>query len=104
MATAVLTGTFGVLAAAIALVLAIPLIRSSGRLVVVSGLFTGFGGLWLTLMAAQYVTGGRISDQFWVLFGIVPLAIGVVALVVLLAGRGRGSGPKSIDGRAATNH
>lgn len=86
MAGAVLTGSFGLGAALVALVLATPLVLRGDRLVALSGLLIGFGGLWLLLLATQLASGGQLSDaRRWIVVGAAPLAIGFVVLVLRLA-------------------
>jgi MFS family permease len=86
MAGAVLTGFFGLGAAVIALVLAMPLVLRGDRLAALSGLLIGFGGLWSLLLASQIAAGGHLSDPArWTFVGAAPLAIGFVVLMLRLA-------------------
>jgi hypothetical protein len=86
MAVALLTGSFGLGAALIALVLAMPLVLRGDRLMALSGLLIGFGGLWSLLLASQIASGGRTSDpERWILVGAATLGFGFVLLVLRLA-------------------
>jgi hypothetical protein len=86
MAAATVTAILGVGAGAIALVLTIPLILRGDRLVAISGLFIGFGGLWLAALGGQFASGGVLdAAEPWVLVGAVPLAIGILALGAKMA-------------------
>lgn len=86
MAAAMVTASFGVGAAAIALVLAAPLIVRGDRLIAVSGILAGFGGLWLALLGWQFASGGVLdAAQQWILVGAVPLTIGIIALGLRMA-------------------
>lgn len=86
MAGALLTGSLGLGAALIALVLAMPLLLHGDRLVALSGLLIGFGGLWSLLLAAQIASGGQTSDPGrWILVGAGTLGVGFVVLAVRLA-------------------
>jgi hypothetical protein len=86
MAGTVLTGFFGLGAALIALVLAMPLVLRGDRLAALSGLLIGFGGLWSLLLSSQIASGGHLSDPArWTFVGAAPLAIGFVVLVLRLA-------------------
>ena len=86
MATALLTGSFGLLAAIVALSLAVPLVLRGNSLAALSGLLIGFGGTWLALLAWQGASGGVLSDtRSWVLIGAAPFAIGVVAAATRVA-------------------
>lgn len=86
MAAAAVTAILGVGAGVIAFMLTVPLILRGDRLVVISGLLIGFGGIWLAALGGQLASGG-VPDaaQQWILVGAVPLAIGVVALGVRTA-------------------
>lgn len=86
MAAATATAILGVGAGAIAFVLMVPFILRGDRLVAVSGLFIGFGGLWLAALAGQFAAGGGVDAAGqWILVGAVPLAIGLLALGVRTA-------------------
>jgi len=77
-AETLLLGSFGMLFGAVFVVLLVPLVVRGDRLVALSGLLLGFGGLWLLLMANQFATGGSLDNAAtWVMVGAVPLAIGV---------------------------
>ena len=86
MTAALLSGSLGLGAAAITVLLALPLILRGDPLVALSGLLIGFGGLWLALLARQVASGGTSSDiDGWILVGAAPLLIGVLALLLRLA-------------------
>lgn len=54
-----------------------------GRVLGVAGLLVGFGGVWLLLVANQYASGGGLSDPIrWLSVGAVPLAVGLVLVLV----------------------
>jgi hypothetical protein len=55
-------------------------IIKADRLFALSGLMIGFGGSWLVLVARQSASGGTFEITAWIT-GVVPLAIGLVALV-----------------------
>ena len=83
MAAATVTAILGVGACVIALVLTIPLILRGDRLVAISGICIGFGGLWLAALAGQFASGSVLdAAQMWILIGAVPLAVGILALGV----------------------
>ena len=83
MTAALLSGSLGLGAAAITVLLALPLILRGDPLVALSGLLIGFGGLWLALLARQVASGGTSSDiDGWILVGAAPLLIGVLALLL----------------------
>ncbi len=84
---ATLMTSFGLLAAPLVLLLAIPLIIRGDHLVALSGLLTGFGAFWSFLVARQFASGGTTDNaDFWVAVGLVPLVLGC-ALVGLVAAR-----------------
>jgi hypothetical protein len=86
MAAATVSAILGVGAGLIALVLTIPLILRGDRLVAISGICIGFGGLWLAALAGQFASGGVLdAAQMWILIGAVPLAVGILALGVRIA-------------------
>src|SRR5436190_21817875 len=59
-----------------------------------SGWLTGFGALWLLLMARQFSSGGRLDNaEFWIAVGAVPLIIGSGLLVWMLRTAVRGNAP-----------
>ncbi len=85
-AAATLMTSFGLLAAILFLLLAVPLVIRGDRLVALSGLLTGFGGFWSLLMARQLSSGGTLDNAtFWIAVGVVPLAIGLTLLVGTVA-------------------
>jgi hypothetical protein len=79
--------SFGLIAALLLLLLAMPLVVRGDHVVALSGLLTGFGGFWSFLMARQAASGGVTDNEgFWVAVGVVPLLLGC-ALTVLSAAR-----------------
>src|SRR5450759_161737 len=61
--------------------LAIPLARRRDGRVGLSGLLTGFGAIWLFLMANESASGGMLDNAaFWVAVGVVPLVAGLAIL------------------------
>jgi hypothetical protein len=84
---------FGTLGALVGLVLAIAVIRRSPHhLAVLSGLLTGVGGLWSYLMIQIFTTGGNQDNgTFWLVVGLVPLAVGLTLLVFVVR-RGHANG------------
>lgn len=86
MAAATATAILGVGAAVIGLVLVVPLILRGDRLVVLSGVLIGFGGLWLAVLQGQVASGGVLdAAQTWILVGAVPFATGLAALGIRAA-------------------
>lgn len=86
MATALLTGSFGLLAAVVALSLAAPLVLRGDALAALSGLLIGFGAMWLVFLAWQTASGGLLSDtRSWLLVGAAPFATGFVVGAIRLA-------------------
>jgi len=80
-AAATLMTSFGLLAALLFLLLALPLIVRGDHAVALSGLLTGFGAFWSFLMARQFASGGTLDNaQFWTAVGVVPLVIGCALL------------------------
>jgi hypothetical protein len=72
---------FGPLVAFLTLLLAIPVIVRRPHLVALSGLLTGFGGLWTYLLVRMVASGGtQDNGTFWLAVGLVPLAIGLALL------------------------
>jgi hypothetical protein len=84
--TTVLASALALMAATAVALLVIPLAREPGGLAAVSGLLTGFGALWLTLIVGESSSGG-VSDSapFWAGVGAIPLAFGVALAVWILA-------------------
>ena len=84
---------FGPLAAFLTLLLAIPVIVRRPHLVALSGLLTGFGGLWTYLVFRVVISGGiQENGTFWLTVGLVPLMVGLALLgFVARHGRARGS-------------
>jgi hypothetical protein len=88
-AVAIVVSTFGLVPMLLAFLLAAPLVRRPDGGVALSGVLTGFGGLWLGLIAAESASGGVLDDaEFWVAAGVVPLVVGL-GLLAGLAVRGR---------------
>ena len=86
MAAALLSGSLGLGAALIALLLATPIVLRGDRLAAVSGLLVGFGALWLALLATQGASGGTTAQiEGWILVGAAPLAIGLIAFALRIA-------------------
>lgn len=84
---ATLMTSFGLLAAVLFLLLAVPLILRGDRVVALSGLLIGFGAFWTFLMSRQFASGGTTDNaDFWTAVGVVPLVVGC-ALIVLIAAR-----------------
>lgn len=80
---AFLSTLLGWFAIGLVLFLFVPVVLRPVRLVALSGLLTGFGGSWLLLLANQALSGAEIDGAgFWVMVGVVPLALGLVALAV----------------------
>ena len=84
---------FGPLAAFLTLVLAIPVIVRRPHLVALSGLLTGFGGVWTFLLVRIFTSGGiQENGTLWLAVGLVPLTIGLGLLAFAARhGRARGS-------------
>jgi hypothetical protein len=92
-AAATLMTSFGLLAALLFLLLAVPLVVRGAHLVAASGLLTGFGASWTLLISRQFASGGSLDNStFWLAVGIVPLALGLASLV-FLGWRELGRGP-----------
>jgi hypothetical protein len=88
-AAAIVVSAFGLLPMLLTFLLAVPLINRPAGSVALCGLLTGFGGLWLFLIAAETASGGVFDDaEFWVAVGVVPLVVGLGLLAGLLV-RGR---------------
>jgi hypothetical protein len=88
LVVALLWGVGGPFIAGIFGLLTLPLILRADRFVAVSGLAIGFGVIWLVLLARQAVTGGSLDNaEAWVAVGAIPLAIGILALAVVLSRR-----------------
>ncbi len=84
---------FGPLAAFFILLVAVPVIVRRPHLVALSGLLTGFGGLWTYLLVRAFASGGTQGNATgWLAVGLVPLAVGLALLAfVARHGRARGS-------------
>lgn len=92
---AVLASLLMFLAAVAVALLVIPLARKRGGLAAVSGLFTGFGGLWVLLMVRASVSNGTVNNApFWVAVGAVPLTFGLALTVwIVIAASPRRNAP-----------
>ncbi len=89
---AILMTVFGLLAAFLTLLLSVAVIIRRPHLVAVSGLLTGFGGVWTYLLLRVFTSGGiQDNGTFWLAVGLVPLAVGL-ALLAFTARRGRARG------------
>jgi len=85
--TAVVASAFMLLAAIAVALLVVPLARNSGGLAAVSGLLTGFGVLWLVLVAGEAMSGGELGNStLWVAVGGVSLVAGLASLAWILIG------------------
>jgi hypothetical protein len=77
----ILAGLLGLMFAILVALLAIPLSRREDGRVGLSGLLTGFGAIWLFLIANESASGGTLDNAaFWVAVGVVPLVAGVAIL------------------------
>ena len=77
-AAATLLTSFGLLATVLFMLLTVPLVLRGDRVVALSGLLTGFGAFWSFLIARQLASGGTTDNaDFWMAFGLVPLALGL---------------------------
>ncbi len=75
-------------------VLGILLLRND-RAVAISGPLVGFGGAWLLWIARQAWSGGTGDPMASaILFGALPLAVGIVALLPILGGTLGGRQPR----------
>lgn len=73
----------GWFAVGLVLFLFVPVLIRPVGLVALSGLLTGFGGSWSLLIGAQVLSGGQVDGEgFWLMVGLVPLALGLAALAV----------------------
>jgi hypothetical protein len=82
-AVATLMTSFGLVAALLFLLLAVPLILRGDRVVALSGLLSGFGAFWSVLMARQFASGATTDNAaFWVAVGVVPLVLGCTLIVL----------------------
>jgi hypothetical protein len=89
---ATLTADFGPLAAVITLLLGVPLLIRRPHLVAVSGLLTGFGGLWTYFLVRVLASGGNQDNAtFWLAVGLIPLLVGLT-LLLFIARRGLAHG------------
>ena len=78
---AILAAAFGPYGVLLAMLLAIPFIRRRDGRVALSGLLTGFGAIWLVLLARQASSGGALDNPvFWIAVGVVILLAGLVLL------------------------
>ena len=98
---AILAAAFGPYGILLAMLLAIPFVRRRDGRVALSGLLTGFGAIWLMLLARQASSGGVLDDAvFWIAVGVVILLAGLgllasVAVRTPVSSRAssRGDGP-----------
>jgi hypothetical protein len=75
---AILAAVFGPYGILLAMLLAIPFVRRRDGRVALSGLLTGFGAIWLILLARQASSGGVLEDAvFWIAVGVVFLLAGL---------------------------
>jgi hypothetical protein len=75
---AILAAVFGPYGILLAMLLAIPFVRRRDGRVALSGLLTGFGSIWLILLARQASSGGVLEDAvFWIAVGVVFLLAGL---------------------------
>ncbi len=96
-AACLMTSLLGPLGAALLLLLATPVLLRPDRLVALSGLLTGFGGLWLLLLANQVRSGATIENgALWTMVGAAPLTLGLVAMAVAGARRSRGQPTRAL--------
>lgn len=77
-----LSTSFGLVAVFGVLALALVVVVRSGGLVGLSGLLTGFGATWVSLIARQL--SGADNDLVWLAVGLVPLAVGLAFLAFLV--------------------
>lgn len=76
-----------ILAAIAVALLVVPLARKPDGLAAVSGLLTGFGVIWLVLMAGEALSGGTLDNAtFWAAVGGAPLAAGLALVAWVLIG------------------
>jgi uncharacterized membrane protein len=86
---AILAAVFGPYGIALASLLVIPFVRRPDGRVALSGLLTGFGAIWLMLLAWQSSSGGVLDDAFfWNALGVLILVAGL-ALLASVAARAR---------------
>jgi len=75
---AILAAAFGPYGILLAMLLAIPFVRQRDGRVALSGLLTGFGAIWLILLAQQASSGGVLENAvFWIAVGVVFLLAGL---------------------------
>jgi hypothetical protein len=85
---AILAAAFGPYGIFLAMLLAIPFVRRPDGRVALSGLLTGFGAIWLILLARESSSGGVLDNPvFWVAVGVVILlaGLGLLASVAVRA-------------------
>jgi hypothetical protein len=84
-AASTLMTSFGLLAAILFLLLAVPLILRGDHVVALSGLLAGFGAFWSFLMARQAASGGTTDNaDTWIALGLVPLVVGCALMVLIV--------------------
>ncbi len=75
---AILAAAFGPYGVLLAMLLAIPFVRRRDGRVALSGLLTGFGTIWLILVARQASSGGVLDNPvFWIAGGVMILVAGL---------------------------
>ena len=86
--TAMFLTVLGPLAMLLAVLIGSPLLLREPRVLAISGLLTGFGGLW-TLLLVRLLLSGASQDNaaFWLAVGVVPLAVGLGVLGLGTRGR-----------------
>lgn len=85
-----LSSLLGWFAVGLVLFLFIPVFLRPVGPAALSGLLTGFGWLWLLLLALQAASGGTTDNLgFWVLVGAVPLVLGLGMLAIIVTRRRR---------------
>jgi hypothetical protein len=78
---AILAAAFGPYGILLAMLLAVPFVRRRDGRVALSGLLTGFGAIWLILLARQASSGGVLDNAaFWIAVGVVFLLSGLALL------------------------
>ena len=78
---AIPAAAFGLYGILLAMLLAIPFVRRRDGRVALSGFLTGFGAIWLILLARGSSSGGVLDNAiFWIAVGVVILLSGLVLL------------------------
>ena len=87
-AGAVVTGVLGLFFGGLFAALILALAIGGDRWAVLSGLLTGFGATWLFLLARASGSGGQLdAPRPWIVLGVIPLALGLVCLVISIIRR-----------------